>query len=203
MENTAKLISASTLRHHRYQLPPLVQNFFHEIFGNSLLPLLKNDEDNDINAEILFEILFKSSSMQSISNKYSLDIKCVKNLINTYKKNIRKIRTENSRSRHKHKKLKEDHISYIKEYWEDNIGKHYTLSTIRNNLMIKFPDLKSISCPTITKWLKYKLNMSFKKSNRINSKMQQQQNKRLILESVKLQLYFETNDYQVIFVDEF
>ena len=170
---------------------------------DSLLPLLKNDEDNEINAKILFEILFKSSSMQSISNKYSLSIKCVKNLINTYKKNIWKIKTKNRRSLNKHKKLKEDHISYIKEYWEDNIGKHYTLSIITNNLLIKFPDLKSISCPTIAKWLKYKLNMSFKKSNRINSKIQQQQNKRLIFESVILQHYFEFNDYQVIFVDEF
>ena len=33
-EKTAKLIFASTFRHHRHQLSPLVQNCLHEIFDN-------------------------------------------------------------------------------------------------------------------------------------------------------------------------
>ena len=109
--------------------------------------------------------------MELIKNKYYLSYEYNKNIVNTCKRDIKKIKINNRRSLIKQQKSKEDQILYIKECWQDKIGIHYTLSSIRNSLFVKFPDIKNILLSTIAKCKKHKLNTSFKKPNKIILKM--------------------------------
>ena len=106
------------------------------------------------------------------------------------------IKIENTRTLNKQSKLKDRHIEYIKQFWYYNTGRYYTLSTIKLNLLKEFPNLGNIWLSTISKWLKAKLNMSFKKLNKINFKMQHPENIQLILESMMLQIYHEKKELQ-------
>ena len=81
---------------------------------------------------------------------------------------ITKIIINNRRSLNNQQKFKEDHIPYFKEYWQNDIEIHYTLSSIRNSLFAKFSDMMNILLSTIAKCQKHKLNTNFKKSNKIN-----------------------------------
>ena len=170
---------------------------------NSLRLVLRNDEDVETKAMVLFEAFVRKSPIESIQRKYLLSTKSVKNIISNFKKNIRMIKIENRRTLNKQSKLKDRHIEYIKQFWDHNTGRYYTLSTIKLNLLKEFPDLGNIWLSTISKWLKAKLNMSFKKWNKINFKMQHPENIQLILESMMFQIYLEKKDYKIIFVDEF
>ena len=73
----------------------------------------------------------KKKSIESIINNYSLSYKYINNIVNTYKRNIKKIKINNRRNPNKKQKFKEDHISHIKEYWQDDIGIHYIIFSIK------------------------------------------------------------------------
>ena len=57
--------------------------------------------------------------------------------------NIKKFKINNRRSLNNWQKFLEDHISYIKEYRQYDIGIHYTLYCIRNSLLIKSQVMKN------------------------------------------------------------
>ena len=124
-----------------------------------IIAIIKKNRLRDIDAKILFwNFITKLVNIIKLSVNIFLSYKYIKNIDNTIKRNIKKITINSRRGLNKQQKFKENYISRINRCWQDEIGIHYTLSSIRNSLLIKFPVMKNIWLSTIANCLKHKLN---------------------------------------------
>lgn len=78
-----------------------------------------------------------------------------------------------------------------------------TLCIIKNQLLLQFPELESISRETVRRALHNQLRMSFKKVGSVLPKMQTQSNVTLLCECFKVLQTMLQSDYYLVFIDEF
>ena len=112
-------------------------------------------------------------------------------------------RSKKKDRQHRAKKVTEFHIQEISKFCIEHSSKRITVGKIQNHLKTKCSDLETISDWSIVSILKKKLNLSYKKCNKMDRSNLIISNKAKYFESAATQILLEDAGYELIFVDEF
>ena len=104
-----------------------------------------------------------------------------------FKSNLKKKILWNSKLLNKKNKITQDLIENIQNYWKFNDGKIYTLNDVKLFIDKKYLHKDYVSTSTISKILKWKLGMSYKRMNVLNSSINFKKNINRIIEVLSVQ----------------
>ena len=108
-----------------------------------------------------------------------------------------------SESKPKQRKFKDEHVLWVKEYVDSKATKYFTAAHIWSAFNTNFGDDMKISVSTVTRILKNKLKMKYKKLEKTDLRTLNPTSKRFMAESLSLQLELLQENYELIWVDEF
>ena len=99
--------------------------------------------------------------------------------------------------------IRDDQVEKIKESVESIDSTPIMISMIRNYVWAADSGSNFPSNSTISKIVKKRLNMSFKILQKWSTKRNDEQNQRLLIESLYMQAQLKENSITAIFIDEF
>ena len=100
-------------------------------------------------------------------------------------------------------KIRDQHIEWIAT-WVENWGlRQFTLSQLREDFLLNFPNLGAIALSTLSNVLKKKVGMSFKKLGFLNPKQATETTPSEISNWSKIIEWFKRSSNKIIYVDEF
>ena len=177
-----------------------------EQYTHAVISILQATRDNSNDESILnfiHDTHYRRMSINRTANKYKIDLFDARKIIKCYKKNLKAISRNNQKYLGKKCKLGSNQIKFIKDYWQLNRFAPYTLEDLKSYIKTKSWNSWNVSNSTISRCLKEKLKMVYKKINKINPKTKTMQSRRKILESVSAQIKLRQWDATVIYIDEF
>ena len=94
-------------------------------------------------------------------------------------------------------------MDYIRSLVQNSYGEIFVIDDIQKRLLQRFHDLNSISNSTISRWLRNKLGMSFKKLSKVNAKIHNPGQALKVGRWKWCIHYLLDEDFEVVYVDEF
>ena len=153
--------------------------------------------------QVIFEVYYWKFSISKVARKYKIDSTVIKQLMTSFKKNIKIIKSYNRRFLNKSSKIDDRKLKLIKGYWESNKFSTFTLNDLRLHLREAVGEKFDVSKSTLSRVLKKKAGMASKKINKINPIVWTSESKWKMLEAAVLQLKLIQKATLVIYIDEF
>ena len=153
--------------------------------------------------QVIFEVYYWKFPNSKVARKSKIDSTVIKQLMTSFKKNIKIIKRYNRRFLNKSLKIDDRKPKLIKEYWESNKFSTFTLNDVRLHLREAVGEQFDVSKSTLSRVLKKKAGMTYKKINKINTIVWTSESKWKMLEAAVLQLKLIQNETLMIYIDEF
>ena len=178
-------------------------------------PILKDQEqvasDEELQklknkTEIEAIYLWRGSKMKisSIALKLNISKKFVKETIEKYKALAKKqIRQNILRRNTKRSAINGDKLDQIKDFWQSNSNKIIRIKDIKRNIWSNSINSKVPWNSTLSTVLHKKLRMSYKLLKTRHPKVFLPESKRLYIEAALIQSILGSNEYEIVFIDEF
>ena len=152
---------------------------------------------------VVFLSVFKRWSVRSISSKLNISSILKLRILSSFKKHLHINFTNQLKIAKSKSKLNEEHLEWIKEYLMHNTSRCFTSIEITQEFNRNFIESIQVSNSTIKRALKKSLEWSISKIERISKRATGQTHKRLLLESMPLQLILINKGYELVWIDEF
>ena len=169
-------------------------------------PLLKVRTESvpiELKVEIVTWWCFKRVSVAKQAIKTRMKSSQIRNIIYEFQA-LRKANKKIGRSLNNiRRKLNYLHVEWISEFVKSHQLNGFTLSEAKAHLLKSFPDLKSISLPSIGNWLLCNLGLSYKKLGGLNINKVKPESHNNLIGWMKLLLSLLNDQCYLIFIDEF
>ena len=101
------------------------------------------------------------------------------------------------------RKVKKSHLKWLASKTSQLIGNHYTLNSLKSELLQTFPEIWYISLPSMNRIMNKKLQMSHKKLGYSKLTERYQETKEKIKRCLSILNWFKQNNNHLVYVDEF
>ena len=179
------------------------ENKISELQYEELIKHYTGLEAKELDYGIAHDVIINKTSISSVAFLHKVKASYVRKVVARFKSNIKKKNQWNWRFLNKRKKITDELIEYICDYWNSKEGKIYTLNDIKLFIDTKYSKEEQVSTSTISKILKLKLGMSYKRMNVLNSSINMKENLNKIIEILSIQTKLLKDNRNVIFLDEF
>ena len=173
------------------------------LFEASHDTLEMEEESNDEWPEIIYETYYSGVPVEQIPRRYNKRLCEVQTTISLFKKNLRKIHQNNRRFLNKRIKLDHSKLQIIEDYCTKFRFSALTLGDLKRYLIEKVGGAWNISESTISRALRTKLNMTYKKINKVHPTTASNSNKQKLIEAAAIQIKLSQQGVIWIFIDEF
>ena len=153
--------------------------------------------------EIAGLINYMGWSASSIWSKFKISASQLNQILSKVKKEgVKRKRNIKAAFKYKQSQYERREINYVKEAVDSQLGEWITVATIRRKLMKEYPE-ENLSSSKIRRLLKSELKMVFKNLDKVEAKMCSIENISKFYESAGIQILFEKDEWELIYVDEF
>ena len=163
------------------------------------------DADERQNAQIQVIYLWRTTklSQKSIAMKLNLSLYFVRSAVRAYKARVKQmIKLNREKSNKCREKITPEQIEEIRCFFMTNKNKALTLNDVKEAVWRDQPPDVTPTDPTVSKVLKTKLWMSYRRLSKHPPKILRDEHIRSFWEAVMIQTILRSNFYELIFIDD-
>ena len=176
----------------------------------NLMKMYKSDilYDNDQlsiseKANIIYKVIFQKQKLEWVSEDSHISSNKILEIIREYKIKRSLVSARFSKKVQLCRKVKKSYLKWVASRTSQLIGNHYTLNSLRSDLLQTFPEIGYISLPSMSRIMNKKLQMSHKKLGYSKPTARYQESKEKIKRCLSVLNWFKQNNYHLVYVDEF
>ena len=132
------------------------ENKISELQYEELIKHYTSLEAKELDYGITHDVIINKTSISSVAFLYEVNASYVRKVVARFKSNIKKKNQWNWRFLNKRKKITDELIEYIRDYWNSKEGKIYTLNDIKLFIDTKYSKEEQVSTSTISKNIEIK-----------------------------------------------
>ena len=171
--------------------------------GSPMLRVRCESIPKSIKSEIILNCVYKHKSSKEEAVRTGMTIQMIENIIYEFKVLEKATEKERKSQSMRHSKVKLRHLKWVQKFVEENSSKGFTLGRMKSHLLADCPDLGDVAVSTLSRLLRKKFNLTYKKLGNSNPRKVIPENKTNLISCLKTIIGLLSWGFHVIFADEF